>query len=130
MKPKLKCIFILSIAAILISAPFAVADAIQPDDCTFNGIPFYGTVQFVESFPDLTVEVVDAFPDLRVQLVDSFPDQCGQWQEVDSFPDFSVQVVTAFPDITIQYVDAFPGLPGGDDDQTGGEGISSTTCGC
>jgi hypothetical protein len=81
------------------------------NDCTFNGIPLYGNVQVVNSFPDIKVQVVTSFPDLRVQVVNSFPDQCGRWQFVESFPDFKIQFVESFPDIKIQYVESFPGLP-------------------
>jgi len=83
----------------------------QVEDCTFNDIPLYGKVQFVESHPDIKVKVVESFPDLKVKIVDSFPDECGKWQIVDSFPDFKVQIVESFPDLKIKFVDSFPGLP-------------------
>ena len=79
-------------------------------DCSWNGIPLYGKVQFVESFPDIKIEVVESFPDLRVQIVESFPDECGKWQVVESFPDFKVQVVESFGDIKVEYVEGFPGM--------------------
>lgn len=79
--------------------------------CSLNGIPLYGKVQIVNSFPDLKVQNVTSFPDLKVQWVESFPDQCGKWQEVHSFPDFTIQYVDSFPDLTIEEVSSFPGLP-------------------
>lgn len=79
--------------------------------CTFKGIPLYGKVQVVESFPDIKVQQVSSFPDLKVQMVSSFPDSCGQWQIVESFPDFKIQYVSSFPDIKIQTVSSFPGTP-------------------
>ena len=80
-------------------------------DCECNGIPLYGDVKIVNSFPDFKVKVVNSFPDLNVKLVDSFPDSCGRWRIVDSFPDFTVQFVDSFPDFTIRMVDSFPGMP-------------------
>jgi len=79
--------------------------------CSLNGIPLYGKVQVVDSFPDLKVKKVTSFPDLNVQWVDSFPDQCGKWQEVSSFPDLTIQYVDSFPDLEIAEVTSFPGLP-------------------
>ena len=81
------------------------------DSCTWNGIPLYGKVKFVESFPDIKVKFVQSFPDLKVKFVESFPDKCGEWQVVESFPDFTVKVVESFPDITIKTVNSFPGKP-------------------
>ncbi len=81
------------------------------EDCTLNGLPLYGDVEVVESFPDIKVQIVTSFPDLMVEVVDSFPDDCGQWRFVDSFPDVKVQFVDSFPDLKIQYVDSFPGVP-------------------
>ncbi|MDL2059374.1 hypothetical protein MUN46_005440 [Mesosutterella sp. AGMB02718] len=80
-------------------------------DCSWNGIPLYGNVKVVNSFPDIKVRIVSSFPDLKVKEVDSFPDSCGKWRFVDSFPDFKVKFVDSFPDIEIKYVDSFPGLP-------------------
>jgi hypothetical protein len=80
-------------------------------DCTFKGISLHGSVQIVDSFPDLKVEIVDSFPDIKVKIVDSFPDECGKWKFVDSFPDFKVQYVDSFPDLRVQFVESFPGLP-------------------
>lgn len=100
---------------ILVALPLTADSSGLEDDCTYDGIPLFGRVQFVESFADLTVQVVDAFADLRVQMVDAFPDECGKWQEVDSFPAFTVQIVNDFPDLTIEFVDAFPGI--GEDDE-------------
>lgn len=88
----------------------AQEDGIDYDNCTFNGIPLYGKVQVVESFPDIRVEIVNAFPDLNVQKVNAFPDECGEWMFVDAFPDIKIQFVESFPDVRIQYVNAFPGL--------------------
>jgi hypothetical protein len=80
-------------------------------DCSFNGLPLHGKVQFVESFPDIKIQYVESFPDLKVKFVESFPDECGEWQIVESFPDIKVQVVTSFPDIKVKVVESFPGLP-------------------
>lgn len=85
-------------------------EGLDYDNCSFNGIPLYGKVQIVESFPDFRVEIVDAFPDLNVQKVNAFPDECGEWMVVDAFPDFRIQIVKNFADIKIQYVTAFPGI--------------------
>ena len=89
----------------------APAGEVDPQSCTFDGVPLHGKVQVVDAFPDFEVEVVDAFPDLEVELVDAFPDDCGEWEIVDAFPDFTIEYVDAFPDFTIEYVDAFPGVP-------------------
>ncbi len=80
-------------------------------DCSFNGLPLYGKVKFVESFPDIKIQFVESFPDLKVKFVNSFPDECGEWQIVESFPDIKVQVVESFPDIKVKMVESFPGLP-------------------
>ena len=77
-------------------------------DCTFNGIPLFGRVQYVTNFADITVRETP-FPDLRVRE-GSFADSCGEWEIVDSFPDFTVEVVTSFEDFGIEY-SAFPGIP-------------------
>ena len=118
-----------TLATVAFSMIVGIAHAdFNPGTCTYNGIPLFGKVQFVEAFSDLTIEVVTAIPDLRVQLVDAFPDECGEWQEVDAFPDFTVQVVDAFGDLRVEFVDAFPGVPGegheppeGDEDDSNGE---------
>lgn len=103
------------IAAIVSGVGFAgsgqaVAEGVEID-CSYNGVPLFGKVEVVESFPDFKVKAVTSFPDLRVQKVDSFPDACGKWQIVESFPDFTIQYVESFPDFTIEYVDSFPGMP-------------------
>ena len=86
-------------------------DGLNKDACTFNGLPLYGNVQVVESFPDIKVQIVESFPDLKVEVVTSFPDDCGQWKFVESFPDIKIQYVDSFPDLKIQMVTSFPGLP-------------------
>lgn len=78
--------------------------------CTYKGIPLYGKVKIVESFPDIKVKVVEGFPDLNVKNVQSFPTSCGKWQYVENFPNFKVKFVESFPDIKIKYVDNFPGI--------------------
>ena len=83
----------------------------QEEDCTFNGFPLNGKIQFVENYADIKIKVVESFPDLKVKIVNSFPDECGEWQIVDSFPDLKVQIVESFPDIKIKFVESFPGLP-------------------
>jgi hypothetical protein len=95
----------------LTAACAAQAAAGELTTCDYNGIPLWGDVQVVTSFPDFTVRVVDSFPDLDVQQVDSFPDSCGRWRFVESFPDFRIQFVDSFPDLEIRMVTAFPGLP-------------------
>jgi hypothetical protein len=80
-------------------------------DCECKGVPLYGKVKIVNSFPDFKVKIVESFPDLKVKLVDSFPDSCGKWKIVDSFPDFTIQFVDSFPDFTIKMVESFPGMP-------------------
>jgi len=77
-------------------------------DCTFKGIPLFGRVQYVTSFPDITVRETP-FPDLRVRE-GSFADNCGEWEIVESSPDFRVQIVKAFEDFGIEY-SSFPGIP-------------------
>ena len=79
-------------------------------NCTFEGVPLYGKVQVVNSFPDFKVQVVNHFPDLKVKTVNSFPKSCGKWQFVNSFPDFKVQFVNSFPDFKIQFVQFNEGL--------------------
>lgn len=79
-------------------------------NCTLNGVPLYGKVKIVDSFPDFKIKIVSSFADLKVKQVSAFPDSCGKWQIVNSFPDFKVQFVDSFPDFTIKYVDSFPGL--------------------
>jgi hypothetical protein len=96
---------------LLFPANAAAAEGLDREACAFNGLPLYGDVQVVESFPDIRLEIVDSFPDLNVQIVDSFPDDCGQWRFVDSFPDLKIQYVSSFPDLKIQMVERFPGLP-------------------
>lgn len=78
-------------------------------DCTLNGIPLFGEVQYVDNFADFQVSV-SPFPDLQV-LEGPFADQCGEWDIVDSFPDFTVEIVDAFEDFSIAYSN-FPGIPG------------------
>ncbi|MDX2211865.1 MAG: hypothetical protein SFY66_01130 [Oculatellaceae cyanobacterium bins.114] len=105
-------LFFLSLAFILLGATVTRAESvIDPSTCAYNGIPLYGDVQIVDSFPDLKVQIVSSFPDLKVQVVESFPDRCGLWHYTDSFPDFKVQFVESFPDIQIQLVESFPGIP-------------------
>lgn len=99
-------VFIIS-AAVALEMNSACASGIF--SCTFNGIPLYGKVKVVNSFPDIKVKVVNSFEDLDVQKVNAFADKCGKWQFVDSFADFKVQFVDSFPDITIKYVQSFPG---------------------
>ncbi len=91
--------------------PAHADEKFNKDACTLDGIPLYGNVQIVESFPDLKVQIVNSFPDLKVQVVTSFPDDCGQWKFVDSFPDFKIQYVDSFPDIKVEMVTSFPGWP-------------------
>jgi hypothetical protein len=112
MKTHMKNIFLIVFIATLYS--FIVAQdksKIDFDNCTFNGFPLTGKIQFVESFPDLTVQIVESFPDLKVKLVNSFADDCGEWQIVESFPDVKIKIVDSFPDIKIKFVDSFPGKP-------------------
>lgn len=80
------------------------------DDCHWNGMPLYGKIKFVESFPDVKIKFVESFPDLKVKFVSSFPDKCGEWQVVESFPDLKVKVVESFPDIKVKVVESFPGV--------------------
>jgi len=80
------------------------------DSCYWKGIPLYGKVKFVESFPDVKIKFVESFPDIRVKFVNAFPDKCGRWQVVESFPDLKVQVVESFPDIKVKIVESFPGI--------------------
>jgi hypothetical protein len=79
-------------------------------NCHYQGIPLWGEVEVVDSFPDIKVKIVGSFAELEVEIVESFPEACGQWQWVDSFPDFTIQFVESFPDLTIKYVDSFPGV--------------------
>ncbi len=79
------------------------------DDCHWKGLPLYGKIKFVESFPDVKIKFVESFPDIKVKFVTSFPDKCGEWQVVESFPDLKVQVVESFPDIRVKIVESFPG---------------------
>jgi len=93
------------------SSETATASDDKVTDCKCKGIPLYGKVKFVNSFPDFKVKIVDSFPDLKVKIVDAFLDACGKWKIVDAFPDFTVQIVESFPDFTIKMVESFPGMP-------------------
>lgn len=84
---------------------------IDESSCSFEGIPLYGDVEVVDSFPDIEVKRVSSFPDLNVKLVSSFPDSCGEWRIVTSSPDFTIKYVNSFPDIEIEEVTSFPGIP-------------------
>ena len=96
---------------ILLCVGFCITTKADADgSCTWNGIPLYGKVKVVNSFPDILVEVVNSFPDLKVKKVNSFADSCGEWTFVESFPDFTVKFVNSFPDIKIKYVNSFPGI--------------------
>ena len=79
-------------------------------DCTYKGVPLYGKVKVVTSFPDFKVKVTNSFPDIKVKKVSSFADKCGEWNFVTSFPDFTIQFVDSFEDFSIEYVNSFPGL--------------------
>lgn len=94
--------------AVLLCAPLAVAGSLE--NCTFNGIPLYGKVKFVDNFADIKIKFTDSFADIDVQFVDNFPTSCGKWQVVDNFEDFSVEVVSAFEDLKVKKVDFFPGV--------------------
>ena len=76
--------------ALLLCPTLAMASS-KITNCEFNGVPLYGKVKVVESFPDF-----------KVKIVNSFPDKCGRWKFVESFPDFKVKFVNSFPDFTIQ----------------------------
>ena len=93
------------------SSETATASGDKVTDCKCKGVPLYGKVKFVNSFPDFKVKIVESFPDLKVKIVDAFPDACGKWKIVDAFPDFTVQIVESFPDFTIKMVESFPGMP-------------------
>jgi len=95
---------------ILTTSSYSEKDPIKKGDCSYKGIPLYGKVMVVTSFPDIKVKVVSSFPDLNVQTVESFPDKCGKWQFVSSFPDFKIQFVESFQDIKIKLVNSFPGV--------------------
>lgn len=83
---------------------------IDKEKCTCNGLPLYGRVQVVDSYPDFDVKIVDSYPDLDVKIVESYPDKCGLWKFVDSNPDFKIRFVDSYPDISIRYVDSYPGF--------------------
>jgi hypothetical protein len=104
-------VFVLALALFIPTVLTNSAIEVQEEDCTYNGFPLFGKIQFVDSFPDIKIQVVDSFPDLKVKIVESFPNECGEWQIVDSFPDVKVQIVESFPDLKIKFVDSFPGLP-------------------
>jgi hypothetical protein len=97
--------------ALLMTTQIKADEVIDAETCSYQGIPLYGDVQIVDSFPDIQVQVVNAFPDLKVKIVESFPDSCGLWHYTDSFPDFKIQFVDSFPDIQVQFVESFPGIP-------------------
>lgn len=99
----------MALALLVPSMAYADGEGFDADACTYNGIPLYGRVQIVDSFPDIRVKVVDSFPDVKVKKVDSFPDSCGEWKFVDSFPDVKIKLVDSSADIKIKYVDSFPG---------------------
>ncbi|MEM8638228.1 MAG: hypothetical protein AAGG51_05425 [Cyanobacteria bacterium P01_G01_bin.54] len=113
LKIKWLILLIITVGLILLISPLSLArDAdIDPEQCSYNGIPLYGKVQFVESFPDLEIKFVESFPDLEVKFVENFPDDCGEWEIVTSFPDFTIKPVTSFPDLEVEIVESFPGIP-------------------
>ena len=78
--------------ALLLCPTLAMASS-KITNCEFNGVPLYGKVKVVESFPDFKVKIVNSFPDLKVKSVSSFPDKCGRWKFVESFPDFKVKFI-------------------------------------
>ena len=93
------------------TAGFSIPDDPEiTDDCHWKGLPLYGKIKFVESFPDIKIKFVESFPDIKVKFVSSFPDKCGEWQVVESFPDIKVKVVESFPDIKVKIVESFPGV--------------------
>jgi len=102
--------FMIRFLSILLISTFFTASNPITSDCKCKGIPLYGKVKVVSSFPDFKVKVVNSFPDLKVKIVENFPDECGKWKYVESFPDFTIQFVESFPDFTIKYVESFPGL--------------------
>ena len=109
---KVENIFLIIILFLFSSSLFAQnKDEINQENCTYNGFPLHGKIQFVDSFPDIKIQVVESFPDLKVKIVNSFPDDCGEWQVVDSFPDVKIKIVESFPDIKIKFVESFPGIP-------------------
>jgi hypothetical protein len=82
-------------------------------DCTFEGIPLFGRVQYVDEIDSPMIRVSEAvtIPDLRVQELDILAaDSCGEWQIVNDFPDFTVAIVDNFEDFEIEY-SMFPGIP-------------------
>jgi len=88
---------------------FTITLAAQRDTCSMRGIPLYGRVRVVNSFPTFKVRIVTANADYNIMLVKSFPDRCARWQFVTSHEDFTVQFVTSHEDFTIRYVTSFPG---------------------
>jgi hypothetical protein len=97
---------------LLLLFPVTMHSSVSPitKDCRCKGIPLYGKVKFVNSFPDFKIKYVSHFPDIKVKMVERFANECGKWQVVDNFPDFTVQVVNAFPDFTVRLVENFPGV--------------------
>ena len=85
---------------LVVTTNVTCANASNISSCTYNGIPLYGKVKVVNSFPDIKVKVVSSFEDLDVQKVSSFADKCGKWQFVDSFPDIKIQYVNSFPGVS------------------------------
>ena len=104
-----KSFSLVSLVSLALTLTVNTASASNISSCSYNGIPLYGKVKVVNSFPDIKVKVVSSFEDLDVQTVNAFADKCGKWQFVDSFPDFKIQFVDTFPDITIKFVQSFPG---------------------
>ena len=100
------------VLGVLLTAVPAAADLTA--DCTFDGLPRWGTVRVVDShYADLDVRVVDSYGDLLVRVVDSYPDACGEWEIVDShYADFTVRFVDShYADLDIEWVDSYPRLP-------------------
>jgi hypothetical protein len=79
------------------------------DTCSFRGVPLYGKVRIVTSFPTFKVRVVQGNADYNILLVTSFPDKCAKWKIVTSHEDFTVMFVKSHEDFTIRYVSSFPG---------------------
>lgn len=92
--------------------PFSVQANPITQDCSYKGIPLYGTVKIVKNgFADFNVKIVDSFADLNVKKVGTFANSCGEWKIIHKGnADFTVQFVNSFEDFKIKFVNAFPGL--------------------
>ncbi|MGC8802172.1 MAG: hypothetical protein ACP5PS_00115 [Bacteroidales bacterium] len=61
----------------IIFVSFKADKPITPD-CKCKEIPFYGRVQFVDSFEDFRIQFDNNFPDIKVKFVNYHSTKCEE----------------------------------------------------